>query len=126
MIHYDMHLGLSDLDDHIERACNKLSPHLDEFDSIVTEGISGLVIAAPVAYELSKPLVVVRKDIARLCIHASPVEGTRDAGRRTLFIDDHVDLGRTLRHVRDQLTVYSPGTSIIGYYEAQYDRLVMG
>src|SRR5580658_4908886 len=116
MIHYDMHLGLSDLPQHVDRAIDTLHPYLSEFDSVVTEGISGLVIAAPVAYELGKPLVVVRKDIARLCIHASPVEGTRDAGRRTLFIDDHVELGRTLRHVRDQLAVYSPGTSIIGYY----------
>ena len=123
MIHYDMHLGLSDMEDTVARTVSRLQPHLDEFDSITTEGISGMIVAIPTALVLQKPLVIVRKDTHALCIHASEVEGARHAGRRTLFIDDHVDLGRTLKHVRHQLSDHAPHCRIAGIYTYQDDEL---
>ena len=123
MIHYDMHLGLSDLEDTVRKTVSALDPHCGEFDSIVTEGISGLTVAAPVALVLRKPLVIVRKTTTGLCWHASEVEGSKHAGRRALFIDDHVDFGRTLRHVRDQLARHAPSCRIAGIYTYQDNTL---
>ena len=127
MIHFDTHLGLSDLTEVVARASRALTPHLSEFDSIVTEGLSGLVFAAPLAVRLAKPLVVVRtaRDAGGRCFHARDVEGARHAGARTLFADDHIDLGRTLMHVRQQLRIHAPGTRICGTYEAEHDQLIM-
>jgi adenine/guanine phosphoribosyltransferase-like PRPP-binding protein len=125
MIHYDMHLGLSDLQDVVSKTVEAVKPHAAEFDSIVTEGLSGMVVAVPVALALEKPVVIVRKDLNNLCIHASAVEGARDAGRRALFIDDHVDLGRTLKHVQDELAEHAPRCRIVGAYVYEDDRMVM-
>ena len=122
MIHYDTHLGLSDLPKTVLQAMDTLEPRLDEFDSIVTEGISGLTIAAPVAVLLNKPLVIVRKSMRDACWHVSEVENARNAGRRCLFFDDHIDLGRTFRHVTVKLREHAPLTRVACTYEAQYDR----
>jgi adenine/guanine phosphoribosyltransferase-like PRPP-binding protein len=126
MIHYDMHLGLSDLQDVVDQAVDAVKPYAADFDSIVTEGLSGMVVAIPVALALDKPVVIVRKDDPRdRCFHTRQVEGARDAGTRTLFIDDHVDLGRTLGHVQEELAKHAPRCRIVGAYVYEDDRMVM-
>lgn len=104
MIHHDTHNGLADLPRVVRQAVNDLAPHADEFDSVVTSGTSGLLVASPVALALGKQLVIVRKEDEYVrCIHASDVENARNAGSRALFLDDEVQRGRTLRHVKSQL-----------------------
>lgn len=125
MIHATCHLGLSDLPAMVDRACAKLEPHLHEFSSVTTEGISGLLVASPVAVRLGKPLVIVRTDRDRggRCYHAKDVEGARDAGSRTLFLDDHIHLGRTFGHAIRQLRLHAPATRVWGTYEYEEDIL---
>jgi adenine/guanine phosphoribosyltransferase-like PRPP-binding protein len=126
VIHATCHLGLTDLPAVVARTCEQLTPHLAEFDSITTEGISGLVVAAPVAVQLGKPLVIVRteRDAGGRCFHASDVEGARAAGRKTLFLDDHIHLGRTLMHACHLLRRHAPATGIWATYQYETGDLV--
>jgi adenine/guanine phosphoribosyltransferase-like PRPP-binding protein len=126
MIHYDQHLGLSDLPDIVSRAVRDLAPHRNEFDSIVTSGVSGLMVAAPVAVMLDKPLVIVREeDGGPKCWHAQTVEGAADAGRRTLFLDDEVQRGRTLSYVKEELARYTRA-EVVARYEYHDAKYVTG
>jgi len=93
MIHSTTDQGLSDLPVTIERTVQDLARHMHQFDSIVTSGVSGLVVASPVAWNMGMPLVIVRDGTKTKCYHAQPVEGLRDIGRRYLFLDDHIGLG---------------------------------
>lgn len=101
MIHFDAHLGLSDLPQIVAATIRDLTPRTREFDSIAVQGVSGMIVGAPVALALRKPLVVVRKDedMTRPCYHVSEVEGAGQAGSRVLFLDDYVGRGSSLDDV---------------------------
>jgi len=115
MIHAGTH-DLTDLAQTVQRAVQDLRPYADQFDSIVTSGTSGLVVASPVALALGKPLVIVRKeDDGPRCWHAHDVENAEHAGRRTLFLDDEVQRGRTLTHVKRQLARNTNATVVARY-----------
>lgn len=89
---------LSDFHSVVELAVKELKPHTRKFDSIAARGVSGIAIAAPVAFLLKKPLVVVRKDTEMR--HSSRVvEGIKDIGSRYVFLDDFISGGTTLREV---------------------------
>lgn len=115
MIHYGTG-DLSDLPKVVRETIEDLRPHRDEFDSITTSGTSGMLVASPVALALGKELVVVRKrDEGPRCWHANDVENARNAGRRTLFLDDEVQRGRTLKHVREMLRAHTTATVTARY-----------
>lgn len=117
MIHYDHELGLSDLGATCQRTLKDLIPHAGEFDSIAVQGVSGMIVGAPVALALNKPLVVVRKDVDMIapCWHVSMVENSSHAGRRTLFLDDYVGRGTALRDVEDKISQYTHATMASRY-----------
>src|ERR1039458_1948602 len=89
--------GLSDLEQFVDRAIADIGPRLHEWDSIVVRGVSGIVVGAPVALALDKPLVIVRKpdEPHHACDHKMIVNYLA-MGQRCLFLDDFVDSGRTL------------------------------
>lgn len=91
-----------------------LTPHKDKFDSIVVRGISGLIVGAPVALRLNKPLVVVRKEDGA---HSSrPVETMGRMGRRLLFLDDFVSTGETRTAVLDAIGEEDAYADLVGEY----------
>jgi hypothetical protein len=94
--------NLRDFQQVVNRTYLDLVPHMDEFDSIATSGISGLVIAAPVAFQLQKPLVIVREgnSMSGKCVHAKRVEGFDQIGEKYIFLDDHIHLGRVFQKAR--------------------------
>src|ERR1700722_894707 len=114
MIHYDNHKGLTDIREITEKTAQDL--RYRQFDSIVAQGVSGLVIASPVSLMLGKPLVVVRKDNDRTCYHVSPVENAQNAGGSYLFLDDYVGEGKTWNQVRRMMSQYTDA-SYAGTYE---------
>lgn len=125
MIHSTCELGLSDLPAMVDRSVASLRRRLDDFDSIASQGTSGLIVASPVALTLGKPLIVVRKDIelgaGQRCIHSSTVENSQHTGSRVLFLDDHVDRGRTLEDVAAKVRDHSRGM-IVAVYQYERDR----
>lgn len=121
MLHYDSHLGLSDLETTVRRTTERLRPHAGEFDSIAVQGTSGLLIGSPVALMLGKPLIIVREDAELQCHHSQDVENARNAGERVLFLDDQISSGATLLDVKDKLSRYTRG-HVVATYLYQYDE----
>lgn len=121
MLHYDIHQGLSDLPTVVRQTVDALAPHADEFDSIAVQGTSGLVIGAPVALAMRKPLVIVREDTELQCYHSQDVENARNAGERVLFLDDQISSGATLADVRRKLS-YNTRGRVVATYLYQYNE----
>jgi adenine/guanine phosphoribosyltransferase-like PRPP-binding protein len=94
----DIGLELDDLRDVVNAVIAGLQPHLAGFDSIAVRGVSGIVVGAPVALALGKPLVVVRKPTDNA--HSRRHVNVAQAGARYVFLDDFVSTGTT----RDAVT----------------------
>src|SRR5580693_2129643 len=109
MLHYDSQLGLSDLPTVVRQTADALAPHAGEFDSIAVQGTSGLLLGAPVALVMHKPLVIVRPDGDVRCWHSSEVENAANAGRNVLFLDDQISSGATLADVKRKLRKHTNG-----------------
>ena len=76
-----------------------------KFDAIACRGVSGLMIAAPVALLLDKPLIVVRKSIEGS--HSSfMVEGYLPRRLRYIIIDDFVETGDTIRQIIEEISAF--------------------
>lgn len=74
---------------------------------LICTGISGLSVAAPLAYLTGKQLVVVRKSEPS---HGAPIEAPADFWRtrsstNCCIIDDFIDSGRTLRLIQTSLSM---------------------
>ena len=68
-----------------------------QFDAIFCRGVSGICVAAPIAYRLKCGLIVIRKEQERQYSHADClVEGACDSFRSLLFVDDFTSSGNTL------------------------------
>jgi adenine/guanine phosphoribosyltransferase-like PRPP-binding protein len=122
MLHYDTQNGLSDLNRTVQNTVRALQPHVGEFDSIVVQGTSGLVVGSPVSLLLNKPLVIVREDEQlRRCHHSRDVENALHVGRNVLFLDDQVSTGATLTDVEEKLALYTDA-NVTASYLYQYDE----
>jgi adenine/guanine phosphoribosyltransferase-like PRPP-binding protein len=93
--------SLADLAETVEDAYKILAPLQDQFDCIVTSGMSGVVVSAPLALRLRKPLVIVRKTEDKS--HQPTTKGMinrRDLKSRCLFVDDFTCEGNTRARVQ--------------------------
>lgn len=87
---------------HAVRLCETAN-RLKSFDLIAVTGISGQAVGFPLALALGKEIVVLRKADDSSC-HGIPGEligGRRCKGKRVLFVDDFVSMGRTRTRVRE-------------------------
>jgi adenine/guanine phosphoribosyltransferase-like PRPP-binding protein len=76
-----------------------------EFDAIAFMGMSGSLLAQPIAMKLKKNLIMVRKTTRG--VHSSRlVEGDR-ASRRYIIVDDLVDSGDTARKIMKRIKRWS-------------------
>jgi adenine/guanine phosphoribosyltransferase-like PRPP-binding protein len=104
----------SSLDAVIKRCVEYLQRGKFEFDTIAFRGMSGAVVAPPIALAMGKELIMVRKGEST---HSSyDVEGNADA-KRVLIIDDLVASGGTARAVRKGVREIAPTAEIIGVLE---------
>lgn len=78
----------------IKLISRKLKQANIQFDTIVYTGISGALIAIPLAVSMEKKLCAVRKENSH-----SPYSLEGELGRRILIIDDQIDSGGTLRKI---------------------------
>lgn len=90
-----------DLADVVNQTVEGMRTRLDEFDSIVVRGISGLAVGAPVALALGKPLVVVRKPNHMESSHGGGgnVVNHKNIGTKCVFLDDFRGEGKTEQDV---------------------------
>lgn len=103
-------------------AVRDLTPHVNEFSTVVVTGYSSAISGSIIADRLNKNLVVVRKPTAEPGFdHRSlMVEGVH--GEPCLFVDDFICSGNTIRRVYDG--VKANGGSIVGFwlYSSQWSH----
>lgn len=103
----------------VSQTVSALRSQRREFDAIVVQGLSGIVVGAPVALRLRKPLVILRKETDDPhqqrweTTHYKWINETK-LGRRALFLDDFISGGSTLRRVEDAVT--SRGAQLVAKY----------
>jgi adenine/guanine phosphoribosyltransferase-like PRPP-binding protein len=98
-----------------ELYCNRRN-----FSAIVVCGVSGLVVGPVLADKLEKNLIVVRQHGTMGTHGAYVVEGPRDDSY--VFIDDLINEGKTLRHVKSSIRRfcrYSKMVGVVLYHKQQ-------
>jgi adenine/guanine phosphoribosyltransferase-like PRPP-binding protein len=83
-----------------------------DFDTIVASGISGLMVAPPVAELLDKNLCVVRT--TSKCYSEFVVEGVVPS--RYIIIDDLICSGSTIKRIMREMKEHAPRSICIGVY----------
>lgn len=95
--------------DHIEKKLKRRKV-VDKFDTIIYTGLSGAVVAIPLAQRLGKTLCCVRKEKS----HSShQLEGI--LGKKSLVIDDFVESGKTLEYIFNKTKDRTQITHVVLY-----------
>lgn len=83
-----------------------------DFDTIAFRGISGALIAPPVALRMNKQMIVVRKpeDSTHSLLK---VEGNK-AARKYVILDDFSCSGATRRAIVEAVTTFAPDACFLG------------
>jgi adenine/guanine phosphoribosyltransferase-like PRPP-binding protein len=91
-----------------------------DFDAIAFRGMSGALLAPPLALKLDKSLLMVRKEDVNS--HSGyPVEGDL-AAMRYVIVDDVVDSGLTLKKIVQRVAKFAPQAECIGYLCVNFNR----
>jgi adenine/guanine phosphoribosyltransferase-like PRPP-binding protein len=98
----DAHGNLDDLEAAVRKTTKYLREHSEKFDFIAVRGMSGVLVGAPVALRLRKPLVVVRKPGEDQHSYGKLVNGKHATGRY-VFLDDFISGGGTRDAVKQAL-----------------------
>lgn len=94
----------SNLLKQIKDASKTLKIHLERFDAIAFSGYSGALTAIPLAYEINKPLLVVRKHLNDS--HAESIGEYSyfiEKPNSVLIVDEYIDTGAAVRRIADIL-----------------------
>jgi adenine/guanine phosphoribosyltransferase-like PRPP-binding protein len=105
---------LTDLEREVRKATKTLRAHRHEFDSIVVQGMSGVIVGAPTALRLRKPLVIVRKDNDNSHHGAGKLINVDALGSRAVFLDDFIAGGSTQKRVDTSVT--QAGSYVVASY----------
>jgi hypoxanthine-guanine phosphoribosyltransferase len=107
----------------LDNCAKALARHV--FDAIAFRGLSGSLIAAPLALAMGKELLAVRKD----CEFASTtgdnthsnhkVEGFK-ASKRYIIVDDMICSGRTANKIVAAIKDFAPQAECVGLLEVNY------
>ena len=106
---------LDELQKCVDVVAKQLRPMLHEIDCLVVQGVSGLLVGAPVALKLKVPIVIVRKandksHDQRTVLNAGAL------GRYNVFLDDFRSSGRTERAVQTALALTDHALSACYFY----------
>ncbi len=93
-----------------------------DFDAIAFRGMSGCLFASVLAYELRKPMIMIRKRLKeseyRTDSHSCKiVEGDR-AAKTFLIVDDFIATGTTVREICKEIKDVMPNAKCIGIMTA--------
>jgi adenine/guanine phosphoribosyltransferase-like PRPP-binding protein len=122
--------NLNGLDVEVRVATKVLREHLDEFDSIVGTGMSGVVPGVAVSLRLKKPLVILRKkdddahQYSRLRDGGERWINLDKLGERSVWLDDFISQGSTRYRVMNAVTL--AGGKVVAQYltrEEEYERV---
>jgi adenine/guanine phosphoribosyltransferase-like PRPP-binding protein len=109
-------LDMAELPTYIQYAIEALRGK--RFDSLAFRGMSGAVIAPPVAIALKKHLIMVRKPEEPT--HSDfPVEGNINS-RKYIIIDDFMSSGKTARAIIEAVAKFAPQANCLGVLGVQH------
>lgn len=86
-----------------------------DFDALAFTGISGTMLGAPLALELNKTMLVVRKDVYS---HSPYVVEGDYAARRYIIVDDCVCTGATFKRIQEKISIAAPKAKCLGLMAA--------
>ena len=89
--------------DTVRKTAQALRQH--DFDALAFTGISGTMLGAPLALELNKTMLVVRKDVYS---HSPYVVEGDYAARRYTIVDDCVCTGATFKRIQEKISIAAP------------------
>jgi adenine/guanine phosphoribosyltransferase-like PRPP-binding protein len=107
---------LDDAADMVRQSAEALRPYRASFRCLVATGMSGVIVASPLALRLRRPLVVVRKHNDGSHGQNRLVINPDDAAGPYVMIDDFISTGRTYHHVRKAMRAYAPEAVYAGAY----------
>jgi adenine/guanine phosphoribosyltransferase-like PRPP-binding protein len=85
----------------VSAASKVLERYKDKYDTLAFAGISGAIIAPPLALKMGKELIAVRKASDK-CHSSYRVEGYDDVNNY-IIVDDFIDTGATVRRIQEQI-----------------------
>jgi adenine/guanine phosphoribosyltransferase-like PRPP-binding protein len=106
--------------DEVKQTVKALRQREGDFDVIVVQGMSGVLMGGPVSLILDKPLCVVRKPDDDSHAGTEPINGVVCENSRCLFLDDFVSMGDTRLRCHDAVKEW--GGDLTLTYEYAYDR----
>lgn len=106
--------SLNGLEYDVRKTTKNLREYLDEFDSIVVTGMSGVVVGVPVSMRLRKPLVILRKPNDNSHHGRDKFINRAKLGDQSLFLDDFVSSAKTRSHVVKK--VEAEGGQVVAQY----------
>ena len=101
------------LADTVKQMALALRQH--DFDALAFTGVSGMMLGAPLALELDKTMLVVRKDVYSHSKYT--VEGDYGA-RRYIIVDDCVCTGATFKRIQKKISEAVPAAKCLGLMAA--------
>lgn len=96
---------------NVKKAAHDLKKQGFEFESIAFRGMSGAVLASPIALALDKTLILVRKGENTHSTYA--VEGDL-SGQKYIIVDDFISTGETVRITIQEIFKACPRCRCIG------------
>ncbi len=107
-------LNPSQLKKALARARKCLRKENIDFDSIAFQGISGAILAPPIAISLHKQLLLVRKSSNIEKSHSCfPVEGY-DKVENYIIVDDFIESGKTVCEIIKKIKTFSTKAKCLG------------
>jgi adenine/guanine phosphoribosyltransferase-like PRPP-binding protein len=113
--HMRKFLDMSELPTYVDYAIQALKNR--RFDSLAFRGMSGAVIAPPVALALHKNLIMVRKSI--LDTHSDFLVEGNIASKKYIIIDDFVSSGKTFKAIMKAIDDWAPKAKCLGILGVQ-------
>lgn len=86
-----------------------------DYDAIAFCGLSGAPLAGALSYRLHKPLIVVRKGDDRH-YNRNAVFSAADDVRRYIIVDDLIETGTTVNHIKDRIKEIYFDAKCVGIY----------
>lgn len=101
---------------YVNEATTTLRKILDDFDSIVCCGISGLIVVPQIAEVLDKNILIVRKPPNERMREYSTFILEGAPPKRYVIVDDLVCSGNTIRYIMKQIKLEIPSAKCMGMY----------
>jgi len=113
---YFSNINLERLKGRVDEAAKNLRGL--KFDAIAFTGMSGALLAPPLAVKLGKTLIMVRKRGTKS--HSKlRVEGDQ-AAKTYIIVDDFQESGETARQIRADVAKFAPHAKLLGIYEMHH------